>query len=110
MERRVLFKGGLDVDFSIILHARVEQMIQHGFPPEVADVFRRGTRVLLDRDGLAARLSLVDAKARCSASANTGRVSGSRRQLLVPCRLDGKETPARRAVDRQGVLRRLRER
>lgn len=62
MERRVLFEGGLDVDFSIIPHARVEQMIQHSFPPEVADVFRRGMRVLLDRDGLAARLNPVDAK------------------------------------------------
>lgn len=60
MERRVLFKGGLDVDFSIIPCAKVEQMVQHGFPPEIAEVFRRGMRVLLDRDGLATRLKLHD--------------------------------------------------
>lgn len=57
MERRVLFNGGLDVDFSVIPCAKVEQMIQHGVPSEVAEVFRRGKRVLLDRDGLAARLN-----------------------------------------------------
>lgn len=57
MERRVLFNGGLDVDFSIIPYVKVEQMIQHGIPPEVAETFRRGKRVLFDRDDLAARLN-----------------------------------------------------
>ena len=61
MERRVLFEGGLDVDFSIIPCAKVEQMIQHGFPPEVTEVFRRGSRVLFDRDGLTARLNPISA-------------------------------------------------
>ncbi|MEW6229480.1 MAG: aminoglycoside 6-adenylyltransferase [Bacillota bacterium] len=62
MERRVLFDDGLDVDFAIIPYAKVEQMVQHGFPPEVAEVFHRGMRVLLDRDGLATRLNLPHAK------------------------------------------------
>lgn len=62
MERRVLFEGGLDVDFSIFPCAKVEQMIQHGFPPEVVEVFRRGSRVLLDRDGLAARSNPLSTK------------------------------------------------
>jgi len=60
MERRVLFNGGLDVDFSIIPYAKMKQMIQHGVPPEVAGIIHRGIRVLLDREGLAARLNLTD--------------------------------------------------
>ncbi len=60
MERRVLFKDGLDVDFSIVPYARIEQMIQDGFPTEVVEGFRRGMRVLLDRDGLAGRLNPTD--------------------------------------------------
>lgn len=35
MERRVLFDGDLEVDFSIISHAKVEQMAQYGFPPRL---------------------------------------------------------------------------
>ncbi len=62
MERRVLFAGGLDVDFSIIPCAKAEEMIQHGIPPEVAEVIRRGSRVLLDKDGLAARLNPLSAE------------------------------------------------
>ena len=60
MERRVLFNGGLDVDFSIILYAKMKQMIQHGLPPELAGIVRRGIRVLLDREGLAACLNPTD--------------------------------------------------
>lgn len=51
-ERRVLFEGGLDVDFAIIpeklaLHFRKEELL-----PQVVEIFRRGIRVLLDKDGL----------------------------------------------------------
>lgn len=60
MERRVLFNGGLDVDLSVIPYAKMKQMIQHGVPPEVAGIIRRGIRVLLDREGLAARLNPTD--------------------------------------------------
>ena len=70
MEHRVLFEGGLDVDFSIIPYAKVEQMIHHGFPPEVAEVFRRGRRVLLDRADLAARLNQLSTE-RAPASSPT---------------------------------------
>lgn len=62
-ERRVLFDGGLDVDFAILPHAKLQDMIKHGLPPGVAGVFRRGVRVLLDREGLAARLEPADAEA-----------------------------------------------
>ena len=60
MERRVLFEDGLNVDFSIIPYAKVEQMMQHGFPPEVTEVCCCGIRRLLDREGLAAHLHLTN--------------------------------------------------
>jgi aminoglycoside 6-adenylyltransferase len=54
-ERRVLFEGGLDVDFVPISVAFIQKMISEGVRPEVADIIRRGVRVLLDKDGLMAR-------------------------------------------------------
>ena len=62
LERRVLFEGGLDVDFPIIPQEMMEQMAQHGLPAEVARIFRRGVRVLIDRDRLADRLHQADAE------------------------------------------------
>ncbi len=62
MERRVLFDGGLDVDFAVISHTKLQHMVEHGIPPAVAGVFRRGVRVLLDREGLAAQLKPADAE------------------------------------------------
>jgi len=60
MERRVLFAGGLDVDFPVIPTKAVHEMIHSGAPPpDVADVFRRGAHILLDRDGLVARLRIA---------------------------------------------------
>ena len=60
MERRVLFKGMLDVDFAIIPKRRAQQLLQGGVPPETAaqisNVFGRGMRVILDKDGMAAKL------------------------------------------------------
>jgi aminoglycoside 6-adenylyltransferase len=56
MERRVLFEGGLDVDFAPFPADAVRQMAEAGPPPNVADIIRRGVRVLLDKDGLLARL------------------------------------------------------
>jgi aminoglycoside 6-adenylyltransferase len=52
LERRVLFEGGLDVDFAFLPLEMATQMAQSGFPPDVADMFRRGVRVLLDKDDL----------------------------------------------------------
>jgi aminoglycoside 6-adenylyltransferase len=51
-ERRVLFDGGLDVDF-IPLPAYV---IQGEVPQEMSEVLRRGYRVLFDKDGLSSKL------------------------------------------------------
>ncbi len=56
LERRVLFESGLDVDFAFFPFEGIEQMLNDGVPPDALDVFRRGARVLLDRDGLAARM------------------------------------------------------
>jgi len=56
-ERRVLFEGGLDVDFIPCSVADVLTMVEHGFPAEVAEMIHRGVRFLLDKDGIAARLN-----------------------------------------------------
>lgn len=84
-ERRVLFEGGLDVDFALIPSGKAQQLLllqrlQRRFPPflrllpqgmarqfrqglaDFADLARRGVRVLLDKDGLAAHLALVTAE------------------------------------------------
>ncbi len=56
LERRVLFAGGLDVDFAVFPVEAVQHMLEHGVPPDALDVFRRGARVLVDKDGWAARI------------------------------------------------------
>jgi aminoglycoside 6-adenylyltransferase len=56
-ERRVLFRDGRDVDFSLLPSAVVEQMLERQVPAEIADVLRRGSRILLDKDGLAERFA-----------------------------------------------------
>ena len=53
-ERRVLFKDSLGVDFAIIHREKVQKVIQDG---QVAGVFRRGMRVLLDKDGITSQLT-----------------------------------------------------
>lgn len=60
-ERRVLFENALDVDFIPLLVERFRQMLQEGFPREVAGVLARGSRFLLDKDGFATRLHIPDA-------------------------------------------------
>jgi aminoglycoside 6-adenylyltransferase len=57
-ERRVLFEGGLDVDFALVPVELVQQFAAQGWPPEVAGVLRRGMRFALDKDGLAASMVL----------------------------------------------------
>jgi aminoglycoside 6-adenylyltransferase len=63
MERRVLFEGMLDVDFAIIPMRKAQQLLQGGVPPEIAaqtsNVFGRGMRVILDKDGIAAKLRMI---------------------------------------------------
>jgi len=56
-ERRCLFAGGLDVDFAFVPAKVVSEMIATGVPPEVSDIFRRGFRILFDKDNL---LSQID--------------------------------------------------
>lgn len=66
-ERRVLYEGMLDVDYSLIPFSRVEPLLaltEHqpamavppGMAVELSNVFGRGMRVILDKDGIAARL------------------------------------------------------
>ena len=38
-ERRVLFKDGRDVDFSVVPAAAIQQMLDQQVPVEIADVF-----------------------------------------------------------------------
>jgi aminoglycoside 6-adenylyltransferase len=54
-ERRVLFAGGLDVDFALFSPARFREIVRD--VPHTAVVLRRGCRVLVDKDDLAAVLT-----------------------------------------------------
>jgi aminoglycoside 6-adenylyltransferase len=56
LERRVLFEGGLDVDFAPVPASDLYAMLAHGFPPEVAEMVRRGVRFLVDKERLLERL------------------------------------------------------
>lgn len=62
MERRVLFEKGVDVDFSIVPEGAARQLAQVEVPLEIADIIRRGTQVLLDKDGLLNQLASVSVK------------------------------------------------
>lgn len=56
-ERRVLFAGGLDVDFALLPATVAHQMSALQQMPDFAiDLFRRGVRILIDRDGLLASM------------------------------------------------------
>ena len=55
LERRALFAGGLDVDFAFLPLDVARQMAGTALPPDVADILRRGARVLVDKDGLVAQ-------------------------------------------------------
>lgn len=50
-ERRVLFAGGLDVDFALVPDAWFSTVVANEIPPDMADVLRRGYRILIDKDG-----------------------------------------------------------
>jgi aminoglycoside 6-adenylyltransferase len=53
----VSFRDGRDIDFSIVPVAAIEQTILQRIPVEIADVFRRGFRILVDKDHLAERFT-----------------------------------------------------
>ncbi len=54
-ERRTLFQDGLDVDVAFNPAESLDMLLQ-AMPPDVADVVRRGIRILVDKDGQLARL------------------------------------------------------
>jgi aminoglycoside 6-adenylyltransferase len=60
LERRVLFATGHEVDFALIPLLPVEQPAAALAQPEVAAVFGRGYRVLIDKAGMAATLPGTD--------------------------------------------------
>jgi aminoglycoside 6-adenylyltransferase len=55
-ERRILFEGGLDVDLAIFPLGTVQNLLREGISPQLraqaVDTFGRGSRVLLDKDGM----------------------------------------------------------
>ncbi|MFX1254675.1 MAG: aminoglycoside 6-adenylyltransferase [Promethearchaeota archaeon] len=63
MERRVLFAGMLDVDFAIVPKRNIQQLLQHGVPPqdqtELFNVFGRGMRILVDKDKIGSQLQKI---------------------------------------------------
>jgi aminoglycoside 6-adenylyltransferase len=59
-ERRVLFEGGLDVDFVPDPIAGLYAMLDHDLPPDAADTIRRGVWFLVDKEGLSQRLQDVE--------------------------------------------------
>ena len=59
-ERRVLFDGGLDVDFALNMAADLAYLAKGPIPPDVTDIIRRGIRVLVDKDGLLVQLGAID--------------------------------------------------
>ena len=58
MERRVLFEGGLDVDFVPVTLDVFQQVVEMGVTPDTVNLFGRGVQVLLDKDGLSAQLEV----------------------------------------------------
>ncbi|WP_227353102.1 aminoglycoside 6-adenylyltransferase [Haladaptatus salinisoli] len=56
-ERRVLFEGGLDVDFVLVPPGRIEAMERGDVDPEVAETFARGFRVAYDEGGIGEALA-----------------------------------------------------
>jgi aminoglycoside 6-adenylyltransferase len=63
LERRVLYTGGLDVDFSILPRDVFRQLTERGFPVEVEDILRRGFRVLVDKDKMLRKLTVAPERA-----------------------------------------------
>lgn len=55
-ERRTLYEGGLDVDVAFNPAEALDNIIQHGIPPDIGDIIRRGVKVLVDKDGKLAQI------------------------------------------------------
>lgn len=58
-ERRVLFEGGVDVDFVPEPVAPFRQMLDEGHLSDLADLVHRGVRFLVDKEGFAERLARI---------------------------------------------------
>jgi aminoglycoside 6-adenylyltransferase len=54
-ERRTLYAGGLDVDVALFPVEGLAQ-IQQAIPIDVADIIRRGVKILIDKDGALAQI------------------------------------------------------
>jgi aminoglycoside 6-adenylyltransferase len=50
LERRAIFEGGVDVDFSVVAKELLEESARNPSPQDL-DMIRRGVKVLLDRTG-----------------------------------------------------------
>ncbi len=55
-ERRVLFEGGYDVDFAFLPVEAMQGVLTGPFAADLANIFQRGVRLILDKDGLAAQI------------------------------------------------------
>lgn len=62
-ERRVLFEGMVDVDFAIVPHEKARRLLEAGIDSQsvaqIANLFSRGIRVLIDKDGMADQLQAL---------------------------------------------------
>jgi aminoglycoside 6-adenylyltransferase len=65
-ERRVLFAGGLDVDFAFNSAQALEYLAHNPLPEAFADIVRRGVRILVDKDGLLAQAQRQPLPANCA--------------------------------------------
>jgi aminoglycoside 6-adenylyltransferase len=61
-ERRVLFEGGLDVDFIPISLEALQQILAQGWPEYAVSTIRRGMRLIVDKEGFADRLPRLPAE------------------------------------------------
>jgi aminoglycoside 6-adenylyltransferase len=60
LELRVLFEGGLDVDFVPISSGLARAMLEGGVPADVADLIYRGIRFLVDKDGFSEQIQRLE--------------------------------------------------
>ena len=55
-ERRTLYEGGLDVDVALDPAEWMQGLLGEELPADVVDILRRGVRILVDKDGVLAKL------------------------------------------------------
>jgi len=77
IERRVLFEGMLDVDFSIVpkevVHKLIRAEISNESAREIADTLGRGMRVLIDKDNVAEQFRALTSYVKARASSQPTR-------------------------------------